>query len=97
IVEAVAETALIAPERAITVGVVSRLVPAAATTTMLRLPLMMLHDRLRQIFVEHVIASIVVAEVLAFARIIWTAQALAAVAIRHLAALLLHLLAIGHD
>jgi hypothetical protein len=59
---------------------------------LMRLAVMLLrHGRLRKAVVQHVIATVIVAEVVALA-----AHALA-VAIGHVAALLLQLLAIGHD
>ena len=57
---------------------------------------MLRHGRLQEAVIQHVIAAIVVAEVIALAALTRPAQALA-VAVWHIAALLLDLLAIGHD
>jgi hypothetical protein len=84
---------LVAPEGTIAIGVVTRmavLLPAL----MLRLAVMLGHGRLRKAVVHHVVAAIVVAaEVVALAR----DTDVLAVAIGHVAALRLQLLAIGHD
>jgi hypothetical protein len=89
---AITEAVLIAPEGTVAIGVVSRMADL--------LPLMGLvmlqHGRLCEAVIQHVIAAIVVAEVIALAALTRPAQALA-VAVRHIAALLLELLAIGHD
>jgi len=83
---------LVAPEGTIAIGVVTRmavLLPALV----LRLAVMLGHGRLRKAVVQHVVAAIVVAEVVALAR----DTDVLAVAIGHVAALRLQLLAIGHD
>jgi hypothetical protein len=92
----VAEAVLVAPERAITVGVVARMtVLLMLLALMLWLAVMLGHGRLRETVVQHVVAAILVAEVVAFA-LTRDAYALA-IAVGHVAALLLQLLAIGHD
>jgi len=92
IAEAVLVLVLVAPEGTIAIGVVTRmavLLPALV----LRLAVMLGHGRLRKAVVQHVVAAIVVAEVVALAR----DTDVLAVAIGHVAALRLQLLAIGHD
>jgi hypothetical protein len=88
---AITEAVLVAPEGTVAIGVVSRMADL--------LPLMGLvmlrHGRLRKAVVQHVVAAIVVAEVIALATLTGDADALA-VAIGHVATLRLQLLAIGH-
>jgi hypothetical protein len=88
---AITEAVLVAPEGTVAIGVVSRMADL--------LPLMGLvmlrHGRLRKAVVQHVVAAIVVAEVIALATLAGDADALA-VAIGHVATLRLQLLAIGH-
>jgi hypothetical protein len=86
----IAEAVLVAPERTIAVGVVAR-VAVLLMPLMLRLVAMLGHGRLPKTVVQHVVATIIVAEVVALASRPLT------VAVGHVAALLLQLLAIGHD
>ena len=87
----IAEAVLVAPEGTIAIGVVARMAVLLMLLALLRLTVMLGHGRLRKAVVQHVVAAILVAEVVALA-----AHALT-VAIGHIAALLLQLLAIGHD
>jgi hypothetical protein len=91
----IAEPVLVAPEGTIAVGVVAR-VAVLLMPLMLRLAVMLGHGRLRKAVVQHVVAAVLVAEVVALATLAWDTNALA-IAVGHVAALLLQLLAVGHD
>ena len=91
---AIAEAVLVAAsEVAIAIGVI----PGRMARLMLlvRLTTLMLRQGLRQAVIHHVVAAVFVAEVVAVATLAGYADALA-VAV-HIAALLLQLVAIGHD
>jgi len=89
---AIAEAVLVAPEGTIAVGVIARMaVLLMRLAVMLRLTVMLGHGRLSKTVVQHVVTAVIVAEVVALAALALT------VAIGHVAAVLLQLLAIGHD
>jgi hypothetical protein len=93
---AIAEAVLVAPERTIAVGVVARMTALLMRLALVRLTVVLRHGRLRKAVIQHVVAAIIVAEVLALAALAGNADALT-VAVGHVAAVLLQLLAIGHD
>lgn len=95
----IAEAVLVAPEGTIAIGVVARMAVLLMRLALMRLTAMLGHGRLRKAVVQHVVAAILVAEVVAVATLAALARAAHAltIAVGHVAAVLLELLAVGHD